>query len=289
MKEICLILFLPAFILLAACENSIVSEPTETIVSSPTVLPTPEWVLVWSDEFDLPDDSPLNPEFWNYSTGMGSGGWGNNESQTYTDRIENSFIEDGMLVIQALEEKYMGAKYTSARVNTMVKAEFTYGRFEALLKLPNTQGIWPAIWMMPTFVNYGHWPASGEIDIMEFIGSEPDRVHGTLHFGNPHTFSTDSYQLPSGETFDQEFHLFVVEWEPKQIRWYIDGQLYHQVGSDEWFTSYKDAPETAPFDRPFHLIMNVAVGGNWPGYPDESSEFPQRMMVDYVRVYQKGE
>ena len=209
--------------------------------------------------------------------------------QYYTDRLDNAFIEDGMLVIQALEEEYLGRKYSSPRINTMVKAEFTYGRFEARAKLPNTQGIWPAIWMFPTFIKYGNWPASGEIDIMEFIGSEPDRVHGSLHFGNPHTYLTDIFQLPVGETFDQEFHLFVVEWEPDQIRWYVDGHLYHQVSSDEWFTSYKNAPETAPFDQPLHLIMNVAVGGDWPGSPDDSSDFPQRMTVDYVRVYQKSE
>lgn len=273
---------------LTACASAPLP-PIQTIVSSATPPPIPTWTLVWADEFDLADGSQLDPEFWNYSKGTGSGGWGNNESQLYTDRVENAFVEDGMLVIQAIEERYMGAKYTSARVNTMVKAEFRYGRFEVRAKLPNTQGIWPAVWMMPTFAKYGNWPACGEIDIMEMIGSEPDRVHGTLHFGNPHEYLTATYLLPDGATFDQAFHIFAVEWEPDQIRWYVDGQLYHQANSDEWFTSYKNAPETAPFDQPFYIIMNVAVGGNWPGYPDESSEFPQRMTVDYVRVYEKTE
>jgi beta-glucanase (GH16 family) len=122
---------------------------------------------------------------------------------------------------------------------------------------------------------------------MELIGSAPDRVHGTLHFGNPHEFLSAEYTLPAGETFDQDFHIFAVEWEPEEIRWYVDGKLFHQVSVDEWFTSHSGTPATAPFDQPFHLIMNVAVGGDWPGAPDETSEFPQRMYVDYVRVYQK--
>lgn len=296
MRLLHVILSISALMLFFACRSATqTSLPTETLFPTATLATTgipdsaPEWIQVWADEFDQPDGTQLDPEYWNYSTGTGNRGWGNNESQTYTDRPENVFIEDGKLVIQAIEEKYMGAKYTSARVNTMVKAEFTYGRFEARAKLPNTQGIWPAIWMMPTLSKYGNWPASGEIDIMEFIGSEPDQVHGSLHFGNPHTYHTESYQSPEGEYFDQNFHIFVVEWEPDQIRWYLDGQLFQQVSSDEWFTSYKNAPETAPFDQPFHLILNVAVGGNWPGYPDESSTFPQRMTVDYVRVYQRGE
>jgi len=276
---------------LTACGGPItrqpVQPPTFAPVPSATPIPEPQWTLVWADEFDLPDGSQPDPQFWNYSTGTGTGGWGNNEQQFYTDRIENAFIEDGMLVIQALDEQYMGAKFTSARVNTMVKAEFTYGRFEARARLPNTQGIWPAIWMMPTLANYGTWPACGEIDLVEMIGSAPNQVHGSLHFGNPHDFLTSTYTLSGGETFDQDFHIFAVEWEPDQIRWFMDGSLFHQVNVGEWFASYPNAPETAPFDRPFHLIMNVAVGGNWPGSPDESSIFPQRMTVDYLRVYQK--
>jgi beta-glucanase (GH16 family) len=251
------------------------------------VSPGPEWTLVWADEFDLPDGSRLNPEFWNYATGTGSGGWGNNESQYYTDRIENSFIEDGKLVIQALEEAHMGAQYTSARVNTMGKKDFLYGRFEARAKLPNTQGIWPAIWMMPADSKYGIWPESGEIDIVEMIGRDPYVVHGTIHYGNPKGSRTESYFLPTYETFDQDFHIFVLEWEPEEFRWYVDGEQFHEAKSNEWYTTNPDAPPTAPFDQPFYLLLNVAVGGNWPGYPNETSEFPQRMEVDYVRVYQK--
>ncbi|MFC1997240.1 family 16 glycosylhydrolase [Chloroflexota bacterium] len=276
---------------LSACSSfglprpTLTLSPTQTPVPTEIISPDSEWMLVWADEFDLPDGSQPDPEFWNYSIGTGTGGWGNNESQFYTDRIENALIEDGNLVIQALEEQYMGGKYTSARVNSMVKAEFTYGRFEARAKLPNTQGIWPAIWMMPALARYGTWPVSGEIDIMEMIGRDPALVHGTIHYGNPKGSQTDSYFLPTLDTFDQDFHIFAIEWEPDEIRWYVDGEMYHQATS--WYTSYPDAPEGAPFDQPFYWILNVAVGGDWPGYPNESSKFPQRMTVDYVRVYQK--
>ncbi|MEZ0396144.1 MAG: glycoside hydrolase family 16 protein [Anaerolineales bacterium] len=243
----------------------------------------PRWQLVWSDEFDLPDGSPPDPSNWNHSTG--GTGWGNGELQHYTDRLENAHIEAGMLVITALEEDYMGRHYTSARLNTMVWHEFQYGRVEVRARLPNTQGIWPAIWMMPARANYGNWPASGEIDIMELIGREPFRVYGTLHYGNPHQQSGGYYDLPNGATFDQDFHLFAIEWEENEIRWYVDDVLYHT--ESEWFTSMPGAAYPAPFDQPFYIILNVAVGGHWPGAPDETSVFPQSMWVDYVRVYQK--
>ena len=285
MKTKLVFLCVSCALILSACAGIGTAELTVTPIPTETPIPTPEWNLIWADEFDLPDGSTPDLNTWNYS--KGGNGWGNGELQYYTDRLENVYIEDGMLVIEALEEQYMGRKYSSARLNTIVRAEFQYGRFEIRAKLPTTQGIWPAIWMMPTISRYGNWPAGGEIDILELIGSEPDRVHGTLHFGNPHESITGDYALPDGETFDQDFHIFVMEWEAQEIRWYLDGQLYQRVKADQWFTSYPDAPETAPFDQSFHLIMNVAVGGNWPGSPDETSVFPQRMLVDYVRVYQK--
>ena len=284
-------LLLSCLLSITACRGLDAFQPTQTPSPSQTPTPTeipsvgPEWMLIWADEFDLPDGSQLDPEYWNYSIGTGNSGWGNNEWQFYTDRIENAFIEDGKLVIQAIEEQHMSAKYSSARVNTMAKADFTYGRFEARANLPNTPGIWPAIWMMPTFSQYGDWPVSGEIDIMEMIGRDPALVHGTIHYGNPKGDQTDSYFLPTLETFDQDFHVFAIEWEPGEFRWYVDGEMYHKT--THWYTSYPDAPEGAPFDQPFYWIFNVAVGGNWPGSPDENSEFPQRMTVDYVRVYQK--
>jgi beta-glucanase (GH16 family) len=291
MKKYTYYLFLWCLLGMTACSSADTLQPTHTPSPSQTPVPTdiispgPQWTLVWADEFDLPDGSPLNPEYWNYSIGTGNNGWGNNEWQFYTDRIENAFIEDGKLVVQAIEEQYQGAEYTSARVNTMGKADFTFGRFEARAKLPNTQGIWPAIWMMPTLSKYGDWPLSGEIDIVEMIGRDPALVHGTIHYGNPKGDQTDSYFLPTLETFDQDFHVFALEWEPGEFRWYVDGEMYHKT--TQWYTSDPDAPQGAPFDQSFYWILNVAVGGNWPGYPDESSEFPQRMMVDYIRVYQE--
>ena len=291
MKNLALFLIAICVIGLVACsslapqQSTMTPEPTATAAPTDIPSPGPEWRLVWADEFDQPDGSRLDPEFWNYSIGTGNGGWGNNEWQFYTDRVENSFIEDGALVIQALEEQQMGAEYTSARVNTKGKADFTYGRFETRAKLPNTTGIWPAIWMMPTLAKYGDWPTSGEIDIMEMIGRDPYLVHGTIHYGNPKGSQTGSYFLPTFESFDKDFHIFAIEWEPDEFRWYVDDEMYFKTST--WYTSYEDAPATAPFDQAFHWILNVAVGGNWPGYPNKNSQFPQRIVVDYVRVYQK--
>jgi beta-glucanase (GH16 family) len=245
----------------------------------PTNTSEPQWVLVWSDEFEQPDGSAPDPKNWIHTTG--SSGFGNAELQSYTDEIENSYIENGMLVIKAIQEYYLGRDYTSARLNTLTLAQFTYGRMEVRAKLPNTQGIWPAIWMLPA---RGSPPVSGEIDIMELIGSEPYRAYGTLHYGNPHESQSGWFDLPDGATYDQDFHAFSIEWEAEEIRWYVDGQMYHKV--NEWFTSQANSPYPAPFDKPFYFILNVAVGGHWPGNPGETSVFPQMMVVDYVRVYQ---
>ncbi len=207
--------------------------------------------------------------------------------QCYTDRTDNAYVEDGALVIKAQREDYKKWRYTSARLVTRNQGDWLYGRFEIRAKLPYGQGIWPAIWMLPTDWEYGGWPVSGEIDIMELVGHEPGRVYGTLHYGAPHQYTGDHYDLPAGETFADNYHIFALEWEPGEIRWYVDG--YHYQTQTEWFTSSTIGTYPAPFDRRFHLIMNVAVGGAWPGYPDETTVFPQYMYVDYVRVYQKGD
>jgi beta-glucanase (GH16 family) len=245
----------------------------------PTDTPEPQWTLVWADEFDQPDGSGPDPKNWFHTTG--SSGFGNSELQAYTNEIENAYIEDGMLVIKAIQEDYLGRDYSSARINTMSPNRFTYGRFEVRAKLPNTQGIWPAIWMLPAS---GSSPVNGEIDIMELIGSEPYRSYGTLHYGNPYANQGAYFDLPGGATYDQDFHIFSLEWEEQEIRWYVDGNLY--LTANEWYTSQDNQPYPAPFDKPFFLILNVAVGGTWPGSPDETSVFPQTMLVDYVRVYQ---
>ena len=242
------------------------------------------WELVWSDEFE---GKSLDQSKWELIVN-GRGG-GNNELQYY--RKENVRVENGMLVIEARKEKFNGPDgsrdFTSAKIRTKGKGDWTYGRIEVRAKLPKGQGIWPAIWMMPTDNHYGNWPNSGEIDIMELVGQEPNRVHGTLHYGDRQKRQMekgDSYKLKSG-TFADEFHVFGLEWEKGKISWSVDGQVY-QTQSD-WHT--RDAAFPAPFDQRFHLILNVAVGGSWPGNPDATTAFPAPMVVDWVRIYQKKE
>lgn len=232
--------------------------------------------LVWSDEFD---GDGVNAEHWSFQ--IGASGWGNNEWQYY--RPENATVGDGTLKITAKREGYEGASFTSTRMRTINKADFTYGRFEARIKMTYGQGIWPAFWMMPTDDVYGGWPKSGEIDIMENLGYERDRTHGTIHFGqNGHQYSGSSFQLVGGARFSDGFHVFAVEKEPNEIRWYVDDVLYMVQTADGI------APEFWPFEERYHFILNVAVGGNWPGYPDDTTVFPQVLEVDYVRVYDMG-
>jgi beta-glucanase (GH16 family) len=266
----------------AGCVPTAVEIPPTESALPPS--PTPEkWHLVWSDEFDAPDGSIPDPAKWNYT--IGGSGFGNGELQYYTDDPQQACIENGMLVIKADRKTVMGRDYISARLNTMVKGTWKYGRFEIRAKLPDTQGIWPAFWLLPMYINYGNWPASGEVDIMELIGKEPGRVYGTLHYGNPHKSQSAYYDLHDGRKFSDDFHVFSLEWEPEQFRWYVDGTLY--LTADQWFTSAPGKAFPAPFDQPFYLIINLAVGGHWPGSPDSFSTFPQFLYVDYVRIYQE--
>ena len=280
--------FIMLSVLPIGCAQQTIAPATTTpIVTTPvpTVTATADpksWELVWADEFDLPDGSPPDPAKWNHQQGVS--GWGNGELQHYSDAIENSFIQDGILIIKANKEYMLGRDYTSARLTTQFKGDWTYGRYEIRAKLPNTQGIWPAFWLLPSRAVYGSGTAGGEIDIMEMIGSGPNRVYGTLHFGNPPERASNSYDLPDGAVYSDDFHVFALEWEPNEIRWYVDGKLFHSA--TDWFTSTKNAAYPAPFDQNFYLIVNVAVGGTWPGRPDETSVFPQMLYVDYVRVYQ---
>ncbi len=251
-------------------------ENGETIVDPPPVdidsLSVPGWDLVWHDEFE---GTSIDLDKWGHE--VNDNGGGNNELQYYTARSENSFVQDGKLVIRALKEDYLTRQYTSARMRTANKGDWTYGRFEIMAKLPYGQGLWPAIWMLPTDWEYGGWPTSGEIDIMECLGHEPWKVYGTLHWGD----SPAAHQQTGGSTsltnssFAGGFHLFSVEWDSAGFRWYVDS------------TQYFAASHGAPFDKRFHVLLNVAVGGNWPGYPNEFTVFPQEMVVDYVRVYQR--
>lgn len=240
--------------------------------------------LVWSDEFD---GDKLDTSKWEVMLGDGQSyglpsGWGNNELQFY--RRENIEVKNGYLIITAKKESYGGKSYTSGRIRTKGKGDWLYGRFEMRAKMPIGRGLWPAFWMLPSSTKYGGWAASGEIDIMEYIGHEPNTVHGTLHYGgtwpqNVHKGS--SYTLPSG-TFADDFHTFALEWEPKRMSWFVDGRVFRRTS--EWYST--NGPYPAPFDVPFHILINLAVGGNWPGAPDASTQFPQQLVIDYVRVYQ---
>ncbi|SRR5216683_1190921 len=246
------------------------------------------WSLVWSDEFEGPNGSAVDPSKWTLE--VGGNGWGNNELETYTSRTANADLEGGTLVIKALKETFTGTdgltrNYTSARLLTKTKFTQMYGRFEARLKIPYGQGLWPAFWMLGDNIDSAHWPNCGEIDVMENIGREPSIVHGTIHgpgYSGGNGLSS-SYSLPSNQRFTDSFHTFAVEWEPNVVRFYCDGILYKT-------RTPADLPQgqTWVFNHPFFILLNVAVGGNWPGSPDGTTVFPQTMQVDYVRVYQRG-
>ena len=227
--------------------------------------------LVWSDEFDT---GPLNTATWNYE--QGAGGWGNNELQNYTNSDDNVHIDSGYLHITALHPST--STYTSGRITTQGKKEFTYLRVDIRAKLPEGQGIWPALWMLGSNFSTVGWAKCGEIDIMEYLGHEPAKVYGTIHWdANGYTNRGGNYTLSSG-TFSTSFHLFSFIWTPNNLRWLVDGYQYLNINLS--------SISGFPINFPQFFIFNVAVGGNWPGYPDETTTFPQHMIVDYIRVYQ---
>ncbi|MGB7280966.1 MAG: glycoside hydrolase family 16 protein, partial [Candidatus Acidiferrum sp.] len=221
---------------------------------------------------------------------LGGAGWGNRELESYTNRLENARIEKGNLVITARKESYTGSDgvtrdYTSARLRTQGLFAQAYGRFEASIKIPEGQGMWPAFWMLGDDVTSVGWPKCGEIDIMENVGKEPGKIHGSLHgpsATNRTSDLTSIFSLPAGQNFADGFHLYAVEWEPKLVRFYVDSNLYATFHTSEW-----PAGGTWVFNHPFFILLNLAVGGDWPGNPDASTKFPERMLVDYVRVYTK--
>lgn len=233
--------------------------------------------LVWSDEFN---GDALNTDDWSFEIGRGNNGWGNNELQYY--REDNTSVEDGFLVIEAKEENFNGAEYTSSRLVTQGKQSLRFGRIDIRAVLPEGQGLWPALWMLGTKFNAVGWPACGEIDIMELVGNQPDRVHGTVHYGNnASTRQQDgaSKALSGGLKFSEEFHVFSLIWENDKIQWLLDDVVYHE------FTRAEVGGFPYPFNDNFFLIFNVAVGGDWPGSPNSSTVFPQRMIVDYIRYF----
>jgi beta-glucanase (GH16 family) len=254
------ILFLPVLLILTGCEDN-------------TGLEDRTYQLVWQDEFDTdgaPDESK-----WVFD--LGAGGWGNSELQTYTNDPKNIIVSNGSLKITAINN---GGSFTSARIKTQGLFARKYGRFEARIKTPYGPGLWPAFWMLGENIETVAWPQCGEIDIMELRGQEPHIIHGTIHGpgysgGNP---VTKSYALLNSR-FDVDFHLFAVEWDKDKIDFFVDDFLYQRI-------ERKDVPGEWVYDQPFFLLLNVAVGGNYVGFPTPQTPFPQTMTVDYVRVYE---
>jgi beta-glucanase (GH16 family) len=246
-----------------------------------------KWILTWHDEFNAANGTSVDSQKW--TAEIGGNGWGNNELEYYTARPRNARQEHGSLVIEAIREPYAGADgvkrdYTSARLKTEGKFSQAYGRFEARIKMPKGKGMWPAFWLLGDDISSLHWPNCGEIDIVENIGIEPSTIHGTIHgpgYSGAHGIGSP-FTLPDNRHFSDHFHLFAIEWEPTEIRFYVDDHLYATRRPADLPAGTKWV-----YDHPFFIILNLAVGGNWPGNPDASTHFPQRMLIDYVRVYRK--
>ncbi len=268
------------FILFVLCASCV---PAASPTPMPTPIAVPEgWELTWHDEFD---GDAIDPKNWTYD--LGAGGWGNGEGQFYTSRPENARIENGMLVIEARQEKYEDSYYTSARLKTQGLQEFQYGRIEARIKVPAGKGLWPAFWMLGSSFNNiigpgGSWPVCGEIDIMEYIGREPDLIMGTIH--GPGYSGATGITKWNRQPYNiaDDFHTYAIEWQAGQISWFYDGEKYFtvtraDVGDREWV-----------FDQPFFIILNLAIGGQLPGPVGLDVEFPRTMYVDYVRVFQQN-
>ena len=243
----------------------------------------PKWTLTFAQEFDGTAGTAPDKKVWTRDTG--GGGFGNAEWQSYTEGNKNAFLDGkGSLVIEARKEPTKGEDgiardYSSARLKTNASFNQAYGKFEARMKMPKGKGIWPAFWMLGDNIGKVGWPGSGEIDILEYLGHEHNKAHGTVHGPGYSGSGGISGSIDSKADLSEDFHVYGIEWEPEQIRWYLDGVLYHtvtpdSVGTNEWV-----------YDHPHFLILNLAVGGAWPGYPDANTTFPQRLTVDYIRVY----
>jgi beta-glucanase (GH16 family) len=281
-KRLALCHFL-ALVLLSACVPVSPSAGTQANLEPPaeTAAPIPAlpgWELVWHDEFD---GDAINSANWTFD--IGGGGWGNGEAEFYTARPENARVENGMLVIEARQEKYEGSYYTSARLKTQGLQSFQYGRFEARLQVPGGAGLWPAFWMLGEDFNGNNWPDCGEVDIMEYIGREPDLIMGTLHGpGYSGALGLSKWNRQEYAIAD-DFHTYAVEWKAGQIDWYYDGESYFtvtsaDVGDRQWV-----------FDHPFFIILNLAMGGQLAGPIGLETVFPAHLYVDYVRVYQAAD
>ncbi len=256
-------------ILFAACAGLPAQAPA-TPITAPA-----GYKLVWHDEFD---GNSIDRANWNFNEG--AGGWGNGEAQFYTARPENARIENGLLIIEARQEKYEGSYYTSARLKTQGLREFQYGRIEARLKVPSGAGFWPAFWMLGSSFDGANWPDCGEIDIMEYVGREPDLVIGTAHGPGYSGALGISQWNRREENIADDFHTYAIDWTPGHIDWYYDGVKYHTV------TRADVGDRTWVFDQPFFVILNLAVGGTLGGMIGLDTAFPAQLQVDYVRVFQ---
>ncbi|MFW2504369.1 family 16 glycosylhydrolase [Clostridium diolis] len=235
------------------------------------------WNLAWSDEFN---GTSINTSNWKYETG--GDGWGNNELEYYTNRSENARIENGNLVIEARKENYNGMNYTSARLKSQGLKNWTYGKVEARMKLPAGQGVWPAFWMLGENISQVSWPKCGEIDIMEHINNE-SAIHGTIHWDSTGNNTHAQYGAASPNIDVTQYHVYSIEWDASSIKWFVDGTQYLEANIANNING------TEEFHKPFFILFNLAVGGNWPGNPNGSTPFPAKMYVDYVRVYQHGD
>ena len=241
-------------------------------LSFSTTLVFGQYQLMWADEFD---DIELDLSKWNYDIGQGVWGWGNNELQYYTNSTSNIKLDTGYLHISAKEEPFGAANYTSAKIHTKGLYEFKYGKIESRIKIPVDQGIWPAFWMLGSNIDVVSWPQCGEIDVMEHVNNEA-LIHGTHHYNN----NGHVYQGGSAAFDASEFNVYSIEWSPDAITWFLNGVQYYQTNIGTGSVSKEEFHET------FYLILNLAVGGNWPGSPNATTDFPAVMLVDYVRVYQ---
>lgn len=243
----------------------------------------PGWTLIWSDEFDK--DGLPDVRKWSYD--VGDNGWGNQELQYYSSyRSENSRVENGKLIIEARRDFFNGKEYTSARLVTKSKGDWTYGRFEIRAKLPTGKGTWPAIWMLPSVWSLGNggWPDNGEIDIMEHVGYNPNVIHASIHCNKyVHTNGTQKTATQNVSDATTAFHNYILEWNENEIRAYVDDKVYFS------FKNENKGWEYWPFSKSFHLIINIAIGGTWGGAQGvDNSIFPQKMEIEYVRVYKKN-
>ncbi len=290
MKKMQLLSIMSAIVMLTGCGNSASSSTSSDSASGNTqskdnIPQFSGYNLLWNDEFD---GDELDDSIWSYDPH--EPGWTNQELQEYTESTDNVFIRDGKLVLKAIKTEQNGKPYyTSGKIKSQDKKDFLYGKIVARAKVPEGKGLWPAIWMMPKDENlYGQWPKCGEIDIMEVLGSRVDTAYSTLHYGEPHGEQQGTRVLQNGSYADS-FHEYSVEWEPGEIRFYVDGEL--TLTANDWFSGDANGNEKeypAPFNQPFFVQMNLAVGGSWPGNPDETTNFDNaEFEIDYVRVYQK--